>query len=77
MNEESDAFIVTADRDRCCGSGNCASVLPEVFTQDAAGLVVASAARQPARHRAAAAETALLCPAGAITIRETTATGRE
>lgn len=76
MNEENGAFIVTADRGRCCGSGNCASVLPEVFTQDAAGLVVARAARQPARHRAAAAEAASLCPGRAITSSETTATAR-
>lgn len=72
MNEENEEFIVTADRLRCCGSGNCASVLSEVFTQDAAGLVVIHAAQQPTRHRTAAAEAALLCPAGAITIRGTT-----
>jgi ferredoxin len=76
VNEENGTFIVAADRGRCCGSGNCASVLPEVFTQDAAGLVVARAARQPARRLAAAAEAALLCPGRAIIIRDTTATAR-
>ncbi|MYW46261.1 ferredoxin, partial [Streptomyces sp. SID161] len=30
---------VTADRDRCVGSGQCAMLSPEVFDQDDDGLV--------------------------------------
>jgi ferredoxin len=64
-------MLVTADRDRCCGSGNCVLTAPDVFDQsDEDGLVVV---RQPTpgpdRHDAAR-RAAELCPARAIEVTD-------
>ncbi|MGW3465895.1 ferredoxin [Streptomyces olivaceoviridis] len=61
---------VTADRDRCVGSGQCAMLSPEVFDQDDDGLVlvlreVPAADLHEEVHRAAD-----LCPARSIRVRD-------
>jgi ferredoxin len=60
---------ITADRDRCIGSGQCALILPDVFDADDEGLVtvigdVAAAGVADLRH------AVRLCPAGALTLDE-------
>jgi ferredoxin len=62
-------LVIDADRDRCCGSGNCASVLPDVFSQDDDGLVVVRKPRLPAANRPVLLDAAVLCPVQAIAIR--------
>lgn len=58
---------LSIDRERCCGSGMCVLTGPELFDQDADGLVVlldatpATAARQEAARQAVE-----LCPCAAI-----------
>lgn len=65
---------VTVDQDRCCGSGQCVLLLPEVFDQrEQDGIVVL---RDPAPEPALLAlvrEAVAVCPAGAITLEEKTA----
>ncbi|KUN27854.1 ferredoxin [Streptomyces corchorusii] len=61
---------VTADRDRCVGSGQCAMLSPEVFDQDDDGLVlvlreVPGADLHEEVHRAAD-----LCPARSIQVQD-------
>ncbi|MCW2642848.1 MAG: ferredoxin [Dactylosporangium sp.] len=60
---------VRADRDRCCGSGNCVMTAPEVFDQDdAEGLVLVRAAEVPPALDERVRQAAHLCPAGAIEV---------
>jgi ferredoxin len=59
-------LVVRADRDRCCGSGNCASTLPEVFDQDDEGVVVVREPEPDADLRPAVDQAVLLCPVQAI-----------
>jgi ferredoxin len=62
---------VRADRDRCCGSGNCVMTAPEVFDQDdAEGLVLVRAAEVPAALDERVRLAARLCPAGALEVDE-------
>ena len=61
-------MLITVDRDTCCGAGNCARVAPEVFDQDAEGLVVLLAPRPPGSLAEPVAQAADLCPSGAITV---------
>ncbi|KMS82893.1 ferredoxin [Streptomyces regensis] len=61
---------VTADRDRCVGSGQCAMLSPEVFDQDDDGLVlvlreVPGADLHEEVHRAAD-----LCPAQSLRVHD-------
>ncbi|TDC62442.1 ferredoxin, partial [Streptomyces hainanensis] len=64
---------VTVDTDRCCGSGQCVLLAPEVFDQREEDGIVALLAPRPApAHEAAVREAAVVCPAGAITVGETT-----
>ncbi|NJC72352.1 ferredoxin [Planosporangium thailandense] len=62
---------VRADRDRCCGSGNCVMTVPDVFDQDdAEGLVLVRLAEVPAALREGVRQAAELCPAAAIEVEE-------
>jgi ferredoxin len=62
---------VRADRDRCCGSGNCVMTAPEVFDQDdAEGLVLVRAAEVPPALDERVRLAAQLCPAGALEVEE-------
>ncbi|WP_344122544.1 ferredoxin, partial [Planosporangium flavigriseum] len=58
---------VRADRDRCCGSGNCVMTAPELFDQDdAEGLVLVREPEAPPALHDRARQAAELCPAAAI-----------
>ncbi|WP_461038315.1 ferredoxin [Streptomyces mayteni] len=60
---------VEADPGRCVGTGMCALLAPELFDQsEEDGTVRVRAGRPPDTHRAAAAQAAARCPAGAIRI---------
>ncbi|WP_412538310.1 (4Fe-4S)-binding protein [Longispora sp. K20-0274] len=62
---------VTVSPDACCGSGQCALRLPEVFDQsDVDGTVVLLAERPAEALRAALREAVLTCPSGAIEVSE-------
>lgn len=62
---------IAVDRDACCGSGNCARTLPEVFDQDdVEGLVVLRRAEPPAELDDAVFRAAYNCPSGAIEVTE-------
>lgn len=62
---------VAADRDMCCGSGNCVLTAPAVFDQDGElGLVLLRDTEPGAEHHDAVRKAADLCPSGAITIDE-------
>lgn len=71
--EEKETQIrVRAAREVCIGSGMCALTAPEVFDQDDEdGLVLVLRARLPQSgpDAEAAREAAVLCPAGAISVR--------
>lgn len=62
---------VDVDQETCCGAGQCVMIAPEVFDQrDEDGIVVLlDAAPGPDQHDAAR-ESADVCPAAAIGIRE-------
>lgn len=60
---------VDADRDLCVGAGNCVLTLPAVFDQDEQGLVTVGDPEQPDTAASLLRRAALLCPAGAITVR--------
>ena len=58
---------IVADRELCCGSGQCALVAPGVFDQDEVdGTVLVLEPRPGPERRAEVAEAVDLCPAGAI-----------
>ncbi|MEW2511320.1 ferredoxin [Streptomyces sp. NPDC046870] len=59
---------VTADRDRCVGSGQCAMLSPEVFDQDDDGLVLVLREEPAADHHEAVHQAADLCPAQSIRV---------
>lgn len=59
---------VAADRGRCCGSGNCASTLPEVFDQDDDGFVVVLKPSPADGLADALRDVAETCPVQAITV---------
>lgn len=62
---------ITVDQDRCCGSGNCVMLAPDVFDQrDADGIVVLLDPEPGERHHGVAREAADVCPAGAISVSE-------
>jgi ferredoxin len=62
---------VRADRDRCCGSGNCVMTASEVFDQDdAEGLVLVRTAEVAPLQRERVRQAAQLCPAAAIEVEE-------
>ncbi|MGY0233763.1 ferredoxin [Longispora urticae] len=62
---------ITVSPDSCCGSGQCALRLPEIFDQDEVdGTVVLLVERPPEQFRAALREAVLTCPSGAIELVE-------
>ncbi|WP_326685984.1 ferredoxin [Streptomyces sp. NBC_01795] len=61
---------VRADREACCGAGQCVLEAPEIFQQDEEdGLVRLLSATPPVRLRSQAETAADLCPARALTVR--------
>ncbi|MGY1439372.1 ferredoxin [Streptomyces reniochalinae] len=64
---------ISVDEDRCCGAGQCAMAVPDVFDQrDEDGIVVLLAPEpHPDRHEAVR-EAADMCPAAAIHVGEGT-----
>ncbi len=61
--------MVTVDQDRCCASGQCVLVAPEVFDQrEEDGIVVLLAAEPEPGLLPRVREAATLCPAAAIAI---------
>jgi len=62
---------VSADRDVCCGSGQCAMIAPEVFDQsEDDGLVLVLTPSPPESEHTAVREAASVCPTSAITVTE-------
>lgn len=61
---------ITANTDVCIGAGICALTAPELFDQDDDGLVKPITTNPPEQLREAAAEAVLLCPSGALDIRQ-------
>ncbi|WP_026119861.1 ferredoxin [Nocardiopsis ganjiahuensis] len=60
---------VEVDRDLCCGAGQCALIVPEVFDQDEDdGLVVLLEDAPGREHEEAVREAGAVCPTGAITV---------
>jgi ferredoxin len=59
---------VTADRDRCTGSGQCVSLVPEVFDQDDEGIVTLLEPAPAEGDRELVSEAASNCPVQAIRI---------
>jgi len=65
---------VSVDQDRCCASGQCVVLVPEVFDQrEQDGVVVLRVAEPDPSLLADVREAANVCPAAAITIEEETA----
>ncbi|WP_318205425.1 ferredoxin [Streptomyces sp. SCL15-4] len=59
---------VTTERDRCVGSGQCALLSPEVFDQDADGLVTVLREEPAEDLREQVAQAAELCPSRSIRV---------
>ncbi|GII96410.1 ferredoxin [Sinosporangium siamense] len=59
---------ISVDPDRCVGAGQCVLSAPEVFDQDADGIVTVVNAR-PADDEAVR-HAGELCPSGSITLHE-------
>ncbi|MFJ9822038.1 ferredoxin [Streptomyces sp. NPDC101151] len=57
---------VTAERDRCVGSGQCVLLSPEVFDQDDDGLVVVLREEPSGEFREEIHQAADLCPSRSI-----------
>jgi ferredoxin len=62
---------VTVDTDKCCASGNCVVLAPDVFDQrDSDGVVVLLTDTPPEDARGAVREAADVCPAACILLDE-------
>lgn len=62
---------VSVDQDRCCASGQCVLLVPEVFDQrEEDGVVVLRTPEPDPSLLAAVREAASVCPAAAITLEE-------
>lgn len=67
---------VTIDQDKCIASGQCVMAAEEVFDQrDEDGVVVLLNANPPAELTEDVREAVTLCPARAITVDESPASG--
>jgi ferredoxin len=63
---------VTVDEVKCCGSGQCVLLAPEVFDQrEDDGIVLLLDAQPPEQRHGAVREAANVCPAAAIQLSET------
>jgi ferredoxin len=62
---------VTVDQDKCCGSGQCVLLVPEVFDQrEEDGIVVLRDPEPDPGLWPDVREATALCPAAAITLEE-------
>jgi ferredoxin len=62
---------VQVDRDRCCSSGQCVVIAPQVFDQrDEDGTVVLKLERPPVELHEEVREAEDLCPGNAIRVDE-------
>jgi ferredoxin len=62
---------VTVDQDKCCGSGQCVLVAPDVFDQrEEDGIAELLDAIPIEAQYADVREAASVCPAAAITVQE-------
>ncbi|CAL9658593.1 MULTISPECIES: ferredoxin [Streptomyces] len=61
---------VSAERDRCVGSGQCALLSPEVFDQDADGLVTLLSEEPAEELREQVAQAVDLCPSRSIRVHD-------
>jgi ferredoxin len=69
---------VVVDIERCCGSGQCALSVPEVFDQsEQSGLVVLLDAHPPGHLLPRLRDAANRCPSGAITVDDVHPNERE
>ncbi|WP_225828610.1 ferredoxin [Streptomyces naphthomycinicus] len=59
---------VSAERDRCVGSGQCALLSPEVFDQDDEGLVVVLVEEPADGHREEVLQAVDLCPSRTLRV---------
>lgn len=68
--EDRRALTVVVEPGKCCASGNCVLIVPEVFDQaeDDGTVVLLEAEPAPGLHRAVT-EAADVCPVSAITVR--------
>lgn len=57
---------ISVNRERCCGAGLCADLIPKVFDQDDDGVVVLVDPTPPEDQRENVAEAEFACPSGAI-----------
>ena len=62
---------VSVDTDRCCGSGNCVLIAPEVFDQtEDEGIVVLREPEPVDRLQPSVREAARVCPTESIRFRD-------
>ncbi|SDI17813.1 Ferredoxin [Sinosporangium album] len=61
---------ISVDSDRCVGAGQCVLSAPEVFDQDAEGLVTALTFAPDPGERDAVRQAVELCPSHAITVHD-------
>lgn len=62
---------VTVDQEKCCGSGQCVLLAPDVFDQrEEDGIVALLDAIPTERQYVDVREAASVCPAAAITVEE-------
>jgi ferredoxin len=62
---------VFVEQDKCCGSGTCVLIAPEVFNQrDDDGIVILLDERPPVEFHSIVHEAASVCPGAAILTSE-------
>ncbi|HWG14315.1 MAG TPA: ferredoxin [Streptosporangiaceae bacterium] len=65
------AFVISADESRCCGSGNCALTVPEVFDQrDEDGVVTVLDPVPPPEQHERVRIAVERCPTSALSLAE-------
>jgi ferredoxin len=68
---EEDCVKVTIDQDRCIGSGQCVTAVPEVFDQrEEDGVVILRTPGPAPRLAGDLKQAAAVCPAQAITVTD-------
>ena len=61
---------VIVDEEKCCGSGQCVMIAPDVFDQrDEDGIVTLLESEPGDEHHADVREAASVCPASAIEVQ--------
>ncbi|WP_024874369.1 ferredoxin [Saccharomonospora piscinae] len=62
---------ISVDEDRCCGSGQCSMLVPEVFDQrEDDGIVALLDASPPTQLHDSVREAADMCPTSAIQVED-------